>query len=85
MTLGREPLDRAASTACAACERTSLRAFYHGGAVPAHSCVLLDDPSEAGGYPKGEMLLAYCTNCGFVQNVAFDVSLIDYGQDCEES
>ncbi len=70
---------------CAACERPTLVAFYHGGAVPAHSCVLLDDSSQAGSYPMGEVLLACCSNCGFVQNVAFDVSLIDYGQDCEES
>jgi SAM-dependent methyltransferase len=85
VSLDREHIDRARSVECAACERPSLVAFHHGGAVPAHSCVLLDDSSEAGNYPMGEMLLAYCTACGFVQNVAFDVSLIDYGQDCEES
>lgn len=70
---------------CAACEVEALVAFYDGGAVPAHSCVLLDDAAEAGGYPMGRMQLAYCESCGFVQNVAFDPSLIDYGQDCEES
>jgi SAM-dependent methyltransferase len=77
--------ERARTTPCAACERYTLVAFYDGGAVPAHSCVLLDDASEAGDYPMGRMLLAHCTNCGFVQNVEFDVSLIDYGQECEES
>jgi SAM-dependent methyltransferase len=85
VTLDREHIERARSAQCAACERPALVAFYHGGSVPAHSCVLLDDASEAGSYPMGEMLLACCSNCGFVQNVAFDVSLIDYGQDCEES
>ena len=59
--------------------------FYDGGSVPAHSCVLLDDATEAGGYPMGRMRLACCESCGFVQNVAFDPALIDYGQDCEES
>lgn len=75
----------ARSTVCAACERYTLTAFYDGGAVPAHSCVLLPDAGSAGGYPMGRMVLAVCHNCGFVQNVAFDVDLIDYGQDCEES
>lgn len=85
MKLRPDSIELAASAICAACERPALQAFYEGGAVPAHSCVLLDDHASAGNYPMGEMLLAHCTNCGFVQNVAFDVALIDYGQDCEES
>lgn len=74
-----------AATSCAACEERTLVAFYDGGAVPAHSCVLLDDAADAGSYPMGRMQLAYCRTCGFVQNLAFDPELIDYGQDCEES
>lgn len=85
MTLTADDHALASGSVCAACERTTLEAFYDAGAVPAHSCVLLPEAAEATEYPMGRVLLAVCRACGFVQNVAFNPSLIDYSQDCEES
>jgi SAM-dependent methyltransferase len=62
-----------------------MRLFYEAGDVPAHSCVLLDDQPTALAYPRATIRLMFCGACGFIQNSSFDPSLIDYGQDCEES
>lgn len=70
---------------CAACGSGGLVAFYEIGGVPAQTCVLLDDAAEAAAYPTGDILLAYCTACGFIQNVRFDLALVDYSKPTEES
>lgn len=62
-----------------------MQLFYEARDVPAHSCVLLDDQPSALAYPVAAIRLVFCGTCGFIQNSSFDASLIDYGQDCEES
>lgn len=69
---------------CWACEQpTSV--FYRVDAVPAGSCVLLSTPEAALDYPTGELRLSHCSNCGLVQNDAFDESLLDYASGYEAS
>lgn len=70
---------------CPSCRSADLREFYRASGVPAHSCVLLATREEATGYPTGDIRLAFCQTCGFITNLAFDPSLIDYTQDYEET
>lgn len=80
-----ESAAEAADQSCEACGAGGLVAFYEIGGVPAQTCVLLDGPAEAEAYPTGDILLAYCTACGFIQNVRFDLDLVDYSKPTEES
>jgi SAM-dependent methyltransferase len=77
--------DEAAHQSCHACGASGLVAFYEVGGVPAQTCVLLDGAHEAETYPRGDILLAYCGSCGFIQNVRFDLELVDYSKPTEES
>jgi SAM-dependent methyltransferase len=76
---------RVIESTCPSCGSTGLLEFYRASGVPAHSCVLLPTREEALGYPAGQVRLALCRTCGFITNVAFDPSLIDYTQDYEET
>jgi cyclopropane fatty-acyl-phospholipid synthase-like methyltransferase len=46
---------------------------------------LLDTSEEAHDYPVGEILLAFCDVCGFIQNTRFDQAKVDYSVPTEES
>jgi SAM-dependent methyltransferase len=70
---------------CPSCRSADLSVFYEAANVPAHSCVLLSTREAAVRYPTGSIRLGFCGHCGFVTNVAFDPSLIDYTQDYEET
>ncbi|MCZ7525029.1 MAG: class I SAM-dependent methyltransferase [Acidimicrobiia bacterium] len=70
---------------CSACDARGLEVFHEQSGVPAHSVLLLPDRDAAVGYPRGDLRLAFCPACGFVTNAAFDVSLNEYSQRCEES
>ncbi|MEM6674126.1 MAG: class I SAM-dependent methyltransferase [Planctomycetota bacterium] len=76
-----EPLD----CACPACSARATRAVFRIDSIPIHSCVLLDDAETARKFPRGSMLLAVCTNCGFLFNAAFDPERLDYSEDYEET
>lgn len=70
---------------CFACGSPHTQVFYEIGDVPVHSCVLLDSREEALSFPRGEIRLAFCPACGFIQNEAFDPGLLDYSRDYEET
>jgi SAM-dependent methyltransferase len=52
--------------------------FYELEGVPVNSVVLLATRETALGYPQGDISLAMCQACGFITNLAFDQSLMDY-------
>jgi len=70
---------------CRACGANDLGVFYQAGAVPVHASVLCADQESARAYPRGELVLAWCQRCGFIQNTAFDATRLDYSHDYEES
>lgn len=70
---------------CWSCGHADPRPFYRLQGIPISSCVLLDSRAEAVGFPRGDLELAFCDNCGFIQNSLFDPALLDYSQDYEES
>ncbi len=70
---------------CQSCDGVRLREFYAVERVPVHSNLLLTDREEALAQPAGELRLALCPDCGFVQNVAYDPALQDYSESYEDA
>lgn len=70
---------------CPACGSSRLELLYHLPSIPAQSVVLLDTHQEALDYPRGELSLTLCRNCGLLFNATFDARLVDYAAAAEES
>ncbi len=71
--------------ACPACAARALHVFFTEDSVPRNSCLLLDDQRTATGFRRGTLRIAWCTNCGFVTNVAFTPGDAEYSQRYEET
>ncbi|MBN1964164.1 MAG: methyltransferase domain-containing protein [Anaerolineae bacterium] len=63
---------------CPSCGAADLVVFYEVEQVPAHSVLLLEERAAALNYPTGDIRLAFCADCGFITNVAFDAALHEY-------
>ncbi len=63
---------------CQACGSAELESFYELRDVPAHSCLLLPTRPEALAFPRGDIELVFCHDCGFIGNVRFDIGLNQY-------
>ncbi len=70
---------------CASCGSSELSPIHEVHGIPVHSCLMMDDREAALGYPKGDLVLAFCEACGFVQNNAFDASVHEYSTRYEET
>jgi SAM-dependent methyltransferase len=70
---------------CQACGSLELEPFYEVKNVPTASCLLMETRTEATGYQRGDILLAFCHSCGFVCNATFDPRLIKYTSSYEET
>ena len=70
---------------CPNCEMNKMSVFHKVKDVPVHSVLNMATREKALNYPKGDILLGFCCNCGFVSNVAFDARMLEYSTDCEES
>lgn len=77
--------DDAQGRRCPACGAVGLELFHRQDRIPSNSCVLLDDPDEARGYPRGDLELGLCTGCGFITNTRFDAGLAEYSARYEET
>jgi len=67
-----------AKSFCQCCGSKRLIHFYEVKNVPIHSCLLLSTLREALRFPKGDIILGFCEECGFISNVAFNPSVQDY-------
>jgi hypothetical protein len=70
---------------CQACGIADPEIFHDQRDVPTNSCLLLSTRDEAMNFPTGEIQLGFCTNCGFIGNLAFDASLAEYSDRYEET
>lgn len=70
---------------CPNCGDSINYPFYHVSDVPAHSVLLMDSYHDATTFPKGDIELHHCKNCGFVWNASFDSSLEQYSSRYEET
>jgi SAM-dependent methyltransferase len=70
---------------CPACGAAGAEPFYEQRGIPVQSVALLPTREEAVGFPRGDLVLAFCARCGFVFNAAYDPALQDYSRPAEES
>lgn len=70
---------------CPACHASAMRVFHRQDGVPTNSCILLETPEEAINYPRGQIELGFCDECGFISNLAFDPKLTEYSGRYEET
>jgi hypothetical protein len=75
----------ATALSCQACGGTALESFYELHNVPAHSCLLLPTRREALAFPRGDIELVFCHDCGFIGNARFDIALNQYSAAYEET
>jgi len=70
---------------CRACGGTNLEPFYRAPNIPIHCIRLIATREEALAVPRGDLELAYCPSCGFIQNTEFDFALLSYDENYEET
>lgn len=70
---------------CPCCGGTALRSIYSVRDIPIHSCVLLDTHEEALNFPRRDLDVAFCSDCGFAFNSIFDETVMGYSTNFEES
>jgi len=70
---------------CPSCGASRMEVFYEVERVPANSCILMASPEEATAYPRGDIRLGFCPECGFVSNTAFEPRLTEYSGRYEET
>lgn len=68
---------------CPACRGLDVWAFHYIENVPVHSVMNVPTRCEAEQFTLGAIDLAYCKECGFIANHAFDDSLLRYGSGYE--
>jgi SAM-dependent methyltransferase len=81
----RPTLGEGAPGACPSCASTRPEVFHEQGSIPVHSCRLVETREEALAFPRGTLRLAFCPDCGFITNTAYDAALQDYGVAYEET
>jgi SAM-dependent methyltransferase len=72
------------SKVCPSCGANDLSEFYSAKSVPINSSMLMSTKEEAIKFPRGDVELAFCQSCGFISNLAFDPSKLDYSVLCPE-
>jgi SAM-dependent methyltransferase len=75
---------RELSHTCPGCGSKGLRLFYQVGNVPVHSCLMLETREEALAFPRADIILGFCEQCGFITNVAFDATIEAYAANYED-
>lgn len=70
---------------CRCCGGRSTKHIYTVPSIPVHSCVLLETPEAARAFPRRDLELAFCEDCGFAFNYVFDEAAIGYSTNFEES
>ncbi|MGV2831485.1 class I SAM-dependent methyltransferase [Myxosarcina sp. GI1(2024)] len=69
---------------CPSCGHLELSVFYEVRNVPVHSCLMLSSREEALNFPCGDVVLGFCSNCGFITNIEFDSKWSAYAPNYED-
>jgi len=62
-----------------------MSVFHDVKGVPVHSVLLMNSRDMAVTYPRGDIKLGYCSDCGFVSNTAFNPAVHEYSTQYEET
>ena len=77
---GHEP-----KLACPNCASVGIDTFYGVSDIPVHSCLLMPTREAALEYPRGDLKLGFCGQCGFVFNTLFRPEVHEYSTAYEET
>jgi SAM-dependent methyltransferase len=69
---------------CPSCGAQKMSIFYEAKDVPVNNCLLTTTEQQARKFPLGDIVLAFCEECGFISNVAFDPSKVEYSSVYED-
>ena len=73
-------------TTCPNCRAvSSCHPFYEVLGVPTNSCLLVEDRGQALRFPTGDVVLAVCSECGFIFNAAWHSERTIYSDQYEET
>jgi SAM-dependent methyltransferase len=73
------------SLPCPACGTNAGHRFLLRDNVPVQQNILVSSAAAARKVPRGTLDLHVCADCGFVWNAAFDLGLLDYGADYDNT
>ena len=62
-----------------------MQTFYEVRNIPVHSVLLMPTKERALGYPRRDLRLGFCSQCGFISNTIFDPRVHEYSTSCEET
>jgi SAM-dependent methyltransferase len=62
-----------------------MTVFYEVDDIPVHSVLLMPTREHALEYPRRDLKLGFCSECGFISNTVFDPKVHEYSTSCEES
>lgn len=79
-----EAVTRSIDHQCPNCHHQGLNIFYEVRNVPVHSCLMLSSAKEALNFPSGDVILAFCSHCGFITNTEFDTQWSAYSPNYED-
>jgi SAM-dependent methyltransferase len=71
--------------ACPVCQVGNIKSFLEILDVPVHIGLLWSSKDSARQCPKGTINLGFCHACGFITNLSFEPSLLDYTQAYDNS
>ena len=71
-------MSKSTNNVCPSCNTPNISTFYEAKNVPVNSCMMFSNHQEAVNFPRGDVILGFCRSCGFISNVAFNPSKIDY-------
>lgn len=78
-TIHREKFD------CPGCGSNNIYIFHEIKHVPVNSVLNCHSRESAMTFPRGDISLGFCRQCGFIYNTRFDANLVRYSSECEES
>ena len=70
---------------CPSCGQHNIKTFYTVEKAPVHSVLVLKSYEQAVAFPRRNIELGFCTDCGFIFNTVFDPSVLTYSEECEET
>lgn len=70
---------------CPVCASSSLAVFFETLSTPVYCNLLWSSREAALQTPRGDIVLGFCNECGFIFNMAFDPARLRYNTDYENS
>ncbi len=73
------------SATCPACGSSASEVVNSQTRIPVNSCLLVETEEAATSFPRGDIDLAVCHDCGFLFNAIFNPALVEYSGRYEET